>query len=100
MHRLLAALVRGQHTIDVEFCEGSAESAFLRAVEVNIARSPAVAGRSVRCRDPGHRVASTDVRSGHRAGLGAKALAAIRRRSADAAPQLNARIGATDAFAR
>ncbi|MGP4002856.1 hypothetical protein [Streptomyces sp. 8N706] len=37
MHRLLAAVVRGQETIDVEFFDGSAEDAFLRAVQGNLA---------------------------------------------------------------
>ena len=35
-HRLLAAALRGQSVIDVEFFDGTAEDAFLRAVEVNV----------------------------------------------------------------
>ncbi|WP_237524869.1 transcriptional regulator [Streptomyces sp. SID5643] len=96
MHRLLAALVRGQATIDVEFFEGTTEDAFLRAVEANIAH-----GLPLTHAD--RRAAATRIIASHpqmsdraiarASGLGAKAVAAIRRRSSDAVPQLNARIG-------
>src|SRR5689334_7876324 len=36
MHRLMAASMRGQQTIDVEFYDGSPRDAFLRAVEANV----------------------------------------------------------------
>ncbi|MER6129253.1 ParB/RepB/Spo0J family partition protein [Streptomyces sp. NPDC001795] len=96
MHRLLAALVRGQETIDVEFFEGSAEDAFLRAVEANVAHGLPLSQAD-------RRAAATRIIASHpqmsdraiaqASGLGAKAVAAIRRRSTDALPQLNARIG-------
>jgi hypothetical protein len=35
-HRLMAASLRGQDVIDVEFFDGSREDAFLRAVEANV----------------------------------------------------------------
>ncbi|MEV4449902.1 ParB/RepB/Spo0J family partition protein [Streptomyces mirabilis] len=96
MHRLLAALIRGQETIEVEFFDGSAEAAFLRAVEANIAHGLPLSQSD-------RRAAATRIIVSHpqmsdraiarASGLGAKAVAAIRRRSSDALPQLNARIG-------
>ncbi|MEH0541621.1 transcriptional regulator [Streptomyces sp. B21-105] len=96
MHRLLAALIRGQVTIDVEFFEGTAEDAFLRAVQANIAHGLPLSQAD-------RRAAATRIIASHpqmsdraiarASGLGAKAVAAIRRRSSDAVPQLNARIG-------
>ncbi|MGY4927215.1 ParB/RepB/Spo0J family partition protein [Streptomyces sp. 900105755] len=96
MHRLLAALIRGQESIEVEFFEGSADAAFLRAVEANIAHGLPLSQAD-------RRAAATRIIASHpqmsdraiarASGLGAKAVAAIRRRSTDALPQLNARIG-------
>ncbi|MET7338176.1 ParB/RepB/Spo0J family partition protein [Nonomuraea sp. NPDC005650] len=96
MHRLLAALIRGQESIDVEFFDGTTEDAFLRAVETNIAH-----GLPLTQAD--RRAAATRIVLSHphmsdraiarASGLGAKAVASIRRRSTDSVPQLNARIG-------
>ncbi|MCX4851620.1 ParB/RepB/Spo0J family partition protein [Streptomyces sp. NBC_00893] len=96
MHRLLAALIRGQVTIDVEFFEGTTEDAFLRAVQANIAHGLPLSQAD-------RRAAATRIIASHpqmsdraiarASGLGAKAVASIRRRSSDAVPQLNARIG-------
>ncbi|MGW4273295.1 hypothetical protein ACWEGQ_13250 [Streptomyces seoulensis] len=36
MHRLMAAFVRGERVIRVEYFEGSTEDAFLRAVQANV----------------------------------------------------------------
>ncbi|MFF2026775.1 ParB N-terminal domain-containing protein [Streptomyces sp. NPDC058171] len=95
-HRLLAALVRGQGTIDVEFFEGSAEDAFLRAVEANIAHGLPLSQADRRA--AASRIMSSHPQMSDRAiarasGLGAKAVASIRRRSTAAVPQLNARVG-------
>ncbi|WP_330333186.1 transcriptional regulator [Streptomyces sp. NBC_00536] len=96
MHRLLAALIRGQGTIDVEFFEGTAEEAFLRAVQANITHGLPLSQTD-------RRVAATRIIESHpqmsdraiarASGIGAKAVATIRRRSTDAVPQLNVRIG-------
>lgn len=96
MHRLLAALIRGQVTIDVEFFEGTTEDAFLRAVQANIAHGLPLSQAD-------RRAAATRIIASHpqmsdraiarASGLGAKAVASIRRRLSDAVPQLNARIG-------
>lgn len=96
IHRLLAALLRGQETIDVEFFEGNAEQAFLKAVEANITHGLPLSQAD-------RRVAAMRIMTSHPqmsdraiarvSGLGAKAVASIRRRSTAAVPQLNSRIG-------
>ncbi|WP_348542158.1 ParB/RepB/Spo0J family partition protein [Streptomyces sp. SAI-135] len=96
MHRLLATLWRGQQEIEVEFFDGPEEDAFLRAVEANVTHGFPLSQAD-------RRAAATKIMITHphlsdraiarSAGLGAKTVAAIRRRSADALPQLNARVG-------
>lgn len=96
IHRLLAALLRGQETIDVEFFEGSADEAFLKAVQANITHGLPLSQAD-------RRVAAMRIMTSHPqmsdraiarvSGLGAKAVASIRRRSTAAVPQLNSRIG-------
>ncbi|ELS50295.1 ParB/RepB/Spo0J family partition protein [Streptomyces viridochromogenes] len=96
MHRLLATLWRGQQDIEVEFFDGPEEDAFLRAVEANVTHGFPLSQSD-------RRAAATKIMITHphlsdraiarSAGLGAKTVAAIRRRSADALPQLNARVG-------
>lgn len=96
MHRLLAAFARGQLTIEVEFFDGSTEDAFLRAVETNIAHGLPLSQAD-------RRAAATRIIASHpqmsdraiarSSGLGAKAVASIRRRSTDAGAQLNVRVG-------
>ncbi|NEE20691.1 ParB N-terminal domain-containing protein [Streptomyces sp. SID7499] len=95
-HRLLAALARGQDTIDVEYFEGSAADAFLHAVAANIAHGLPLSQADRRA--AASRIIASHPHMSDRAiarasGLGAKAVASIRRRSTDALPQLNARIG-------
>ncbi|WP_265567319.1 transcriptional regulator [Streptomyces hygroscopicus] len=95
-HRLLAALVRGQATIDVEFFEGSEEDAFLRAVEANVAHGLPLSQADRRA--AASRIIASHPHMSDRAiarasGLGAKAVASIRRRLTDSMPQLNARVG-------
>jgi ParB-like chromosome segregation protein Spo0J len=96
IHRLLAALIRGQETIDVEFFDGTPEDAFLRAVQANVTHGLPLSQAD-------RRVAALRIIRSHpqmsdraiarASGLGAKAVAALRRRSTDTVPQLNARIG-------
>jgi ParB-like chromosome segregation protein Spo0J len=96
MHRLLAARVKGQKTIEVEFFDGTPEDAFLYAVEANISH-----GLPLSLAD--RRAAATRIIASHpqlsdraiarAAGLGAKTVAAIRRRSSGGEPHLSARIG-------
>lgn len=95
-HRLLAALSKGREVIDVELFVGTPEEAFLRAVKANV-------GHGLPLSQADRRAAATKIIASHPhmsdraiariAGLGAKTVAGIRRRSADAVPQLNARIG-------
>lgn len=95
MHRLLAARRQGRETIEVEFFDGSPADAFLRAVEENVrhglplslADRRAAAERIVRSHPH-----MSDRAIAQAAGLGAKAVAAIRRRSNGAA-LLAARVG-------
>lgn len=96
MHRLMAAVLRGRESIEVEFFDGNAEDAFLRAVEMNVlhglplshADRRAAAGRIM----ASHPYMS-DRAIARAAGLGARTVATLRRRSTEAAPQLNARVG-------
>jgi len=96
MHRLLAAYVRGQETIDVEFFEGSAEDAFLRSVEANVTHGLPLSladRRAAAARIIASHPQMSDRAIARASGLGAKAVAAIRGRSTGAEQQLNARIG-------
>ncbi|MBV1957420.1 ParB N-terminal domain-containing protein [Streptomyces sp. BV333] len=96
MHRLLAAYIRGQETIDVEFFDGSSEDAFLRAVEANVTHGLPLSLADRRA--AASRIIASHPQMSDRAiarvsGLGSKAVAAIRRRSTDATAQLNTRVG-------
>lgn len=95
MHRLLAALLTGQETIDVEYYNGSEEDAFLRAVEANVthglplslADRRAAAARIVRSHPH-----LSDRSISQLAGLANKTVAAIRR-EAEGRSHLHARVG-------
>jgi ParB-like chromosome segregation protein Spo0J len=96
MHRLMAALLQGKDTIEVEFFDGSADEAFLRAVQANVTHGLPLS-RADR-RTAAERIAVSHPHLSDRAiaqvaGLGAKTVAAIRRRSTESLPQLNARMG-------
>nr|WP_063795949.1 ParB N-terminal domain-containing protein [Peterkaempfera griseoplana] len=96
IHRLLAALIRGQATIDVEFFDGTAEEAFLRAVQANTAHGLPLSQadrRAAAIRIVASHPQMSDRAIARTSGLGAKAVAAIRRRSTDILPQLDARVG-------
>ncbi|MFF7591544.1 transcriptional regulator [Kitasatospora purpeofusca] len=95
-HRLLAALLRGEETIEVEFFEGTAEDAFLRAVEANVAHGLPLSHsdrRAAAARIMGSHPYMSDRAIARAAGLGARTVATIRRRSTETVPQLNARVG-------
>lgn len=96
MHRLMAAKLRGQGLIEVELFDGTPEEAFLRAVEVNVSHGLPLS-LSDRRAAAGRIIAShpqmSDRAIARAAGLGAKAVATIRRRAADVVPQFAARIG-------
>jgi ParB-like chromosome segregation protein Spo0J len=96
MHRLLAASLRGQETVDVEFFDGSADDAFLRAVEVNVTHGLPLSladRRAAAARIIASHPQMSDRAIGRAAGLAARTVAEIRRRSTGGAPQLNARVG-------
>jgi ParB-like chromosome segregation protein Spo0J len=96
MHRLTAALLRGRETIDVEFFDGTAADAFLRAVEENVthglplsqADRQAAAARIIALHPH-----MSDRAVAESAGLAARTVARIRRSSTDTVPQLIARVG-------
>lgn len=95
MHRLMAASLRGQETIEVEFFDGDAAEAFLRAVEANVTHGLPLSQadrRAAASRIITSHPEMSDRLIGKTAGLAAKTVAAIRRRSTDACPQLN-RVG-------
>ncbi|NEA44812.1 transcriptional regulator [Streptomyces sp. SID10815] len=95
MHRYLAALSNGRKTIEVEFFDGTPEEAYLRAVQANsvhgLPLSPAER-KAAAARIIASLPHMSDRAIAKAAGLGAKAVAAIRRRM-DETPQLNARVG-------
>ncbi|MFD6939503.1 transcriptional regulator [Streptomyces goshikiensis] len=96
MHRLLAAYIRGQETIDVQFFEGSPEDAFLRSVEANVAHGLPLSladRRTAASRIIASHPQMSDRAIARASGLGSKAVAVIRRRSTAAEAQLNTRVG-------
>jgi ParB-like chromosome segregation protein Spo0J len=95
MHRLLAASLRGRETIDVEFYDGSPTDAFLRAVEANVTHGLPLSQADRRA--AARRIVTShpqlsDRSIGESTGLAARTVATIRR-STDAVPQLNTRMG-------
>jgi ParB-like chromosome segregation protein Spo0J len=95
-HRLKAAVLRGDETIAARYFQGSAEAAFLRAVEANIAhglplsradREAAASRIVVLYPEWSDRAVAASV------GLAAKTVAAIRQRATADLPQLHGRIG-------
>ena len=96
MHRLMAASLKGRETIDVEFFDGSAADAFLRSVEANVTHGLPLSRADRRA--AAARIVTlcpqmSDRAIGESAGLAARSVAAIRRRSSEAAPQLSVRVG-------
>ncbi len=96
MHRLLAASLNGRETIEVEFFDGSAADAFLKAVEANVTHGLPLSQadrRAAAARIIVSHPYMSDRAIGASAGLAAKTVAAIRRHSTAEASQLNARVG-------
>lgn len=94
MHRLLAASLNGQETVDVVFFEGSPAEAFLRGVEANVAHGLPLSQadrRSAAKRIVASHPQLSDRAIGHSTGLAAKTVAAIRRSAGAAQP--SARVG-------
>jgi ParB-like chromosome segregation protein Spo0J len=95
MHRLMAAFVRGDETISVEFFDGSTEDAFLRGVQENVTHGLPLSQAD-------RRAAAAKIVTSHphmsdraiarAAGLGAKTVARIRGQ-AGGVVQLHARVG-------
>ena len=95
MHRLMAALLTGQETINVQYYDGSEADAFLRAVEANVTHGLPLSltdRRAAAARIIGSHPHMSDRSISELAGLANKTVAAIRR-SADAGPQLPSRVG-------
>jgi ParB-like chromosome segregation protein Spo0J len=96
MHRLMAASLNGQETITIEFFDGNAADAFLRAVEANVTNGLPLSRadrRAAAVRIIASHPHMSDRAIAESAGLSAKTVAAMRCRSTDAVPQLNARVG-------
>ncbi len=95
MHRLMAASMRGQDTIDVEFFDGDPEEGFLRAVQANVTHGFPLSQADRRA--AAIRIVASHPRLSDRTiaeitGLGARTVASIRR-SSDAVPETTTRIG-------
>jgi ParB-like nuclease family protein len=96
MHRLMAASLQGRETIDVIFFDGSEADIFLRAVQENIAHGLPLSQADRRA--AAERIIAShphmsDRAIGHSAGLAAKTVAGIRKRSSKDLPQSNTRVG-------
>ncbi|HEY5986848.1 MAG TPA: streptomycin biosynthesis regulator, partial [Streptosporangiaceae bacterium] len=86
----------GRDTIDVEFFDGCAADAFLRAVKANVTHGLPLSQtdrRAAAARIVASHPHLSDRSIAETAGLAARTVAAIRRRSTDAVPRLNARVG-------
>lgn len=93
MHRLRAARLKGQEVIDVEFFDGSAADVFLRAVEANVRHGLPLSQadrRAATARIIASHPHLSDRAIAESAGLAARTVAGIRRRSTEAVPHLDA----------
>ena len=96
MHRLIAASLQGRETIDVKFFDGSEADVFLRAVQENVTHGLPLSQadrRAAAARIIASHPHMSDRAIGQAAGLAAKTVATIRKRSTDGVPQSNARVG-------
>jgi ParB-like chromosome segregation protein Spo0J len=96
MHRLMAASLKGQETINVVFFEGKEADIFLRAVEENITHGLPLSQADRRA--AAERIIAShphmsDRIIGQISGLAAKTVAAIRNRSGEKAAQPGTRVG-------
>jgi ParB-like chromosome segregation protein Spo0J len=96
MHRLRAAMLRGQEKINVVFFDGSQFDAFILAVKANIdhgfplSRGDRIAAVARVIQERPH---LSDVAIGEIAGVSGKTVATVRRRSSSEDARLNARTG-------
>jgi len=96
MHRLRAAIMRGQRTVMVEFFDGTEAEAFIHAVRANVTHGlplsrqdrEAAAARIIQTQ--GH---WSDRLIADASGLSAPTIALIRERTTDSSSQLNKRMG-------
>jgi ParB-like chromosome segregation protein Spo0J len=96
MHRVIAASLQGRETIDVVFFDGSEADMFLCAVQENVTHGLPLTQADRRA--AAERIIAThphmsDRAIGQAAGLAAKTVAAIRKRSADDSPRSDTRVG-------
>ena len=96
MHRLMAASLQGQETIDIIFFDGNEADVFLRGVQENVAHGLPLSQADRRA--AAERIIAShpnmsDRAIGHSVGLAAKTVAAVRRGSGDETPQSTVRIG-------
>ncbi|WUH99889.1 ParB/RepB/Spo0J family partition protein [Spirillospora sp. NBC_00431] len=95
IHRLMAASLKGQATIAVEFFEGSPEEAFLLGVQANVRHGLPLSQADRRAAALRILISHPDMSDrsiAESVGLGTRAVAEMRR-STDAVPELNARVG-------
>jgi hypothetical protein len=96
MHRLMAASLRGCDQIDVIFFDGTEADMFLRAVQENVTHGLPLSQADRRA--AAERIIEShpnmsDRAIGQVAGLAAKTVATIRKRSSDGVPQSHGRVG-------
>ncbi|MFV2174366.1 ParB/RepB/Spo0J family partition protein [Actinomadura sp. LOL_016] len=96
MHRLKAALLQGKREIDVIFFDGSDDSAFLRAVQENIAHGLPLSlaerkAAALRIIDTWADLSDRAIAAN--TGLSTRTVAQLRKRSTDESPHLNKRRG-------
>ncbi|MGW2051074.1 transcriptional regulator [Streptomyces sp. NPDC001858] len=96
VHRVFATILRGEAKIRAVFFDGSTEDAFLCAVQANIAHGLPLSLADRRAAAERIILSHTHISDraiARAAGLGAKTVAALRRRLALSAPQAQTRVG-------
>ncbi|MBB0243376.1 transcriptional regulator [Streptomyces alkaliphilus] len=96
MHRVAAAKRRGLETVEVQYFDGAREEAFIRAVAANVAHGLPLSTedrKAAACRILGTHPGLSNRAIAACAGLDAKTVATIRRRSPTDSPRSNIRIG-------
>ncbi|WP_338018291.1 transcriptional regulator [Streptomyces taklimakanensis] len=96
MHRMAAADLKGLETVEVQYFDGAEEESFLRAVAANVSHGLPLSTedrKAAALRILGTHPHLSDRAIATCAGLDAKTVAAIRRRSAAESPRSNTRTG-------
>lgn len=96
MHRLRAAELRGEETIEVEFVDCDDTDVFIRGVEANTTHGLPLSSRdrkAAAARIATERPNWSDRAIARIAGISPKTVAAVRHRSTEETPQSNARVG-------